>query len=86
MAKYAKILLPWLLPVTFLAIFFFYPLGSIFSLSFSRADTGLWGPILEALQSGSVQASDRLHFRAGCPLHPIDPAGGFAGRLFVRPL
>lgn len=55
MPKSIKPLLPWLLPLAFLGIFYFYPLGSIFGLSFNRSQSGLWGPLMEAFGTGSVR-------------------------------
>lgn len=55
MPKFVKSFLPWLLPVIFLGSFFFFPLGKIITLSFSRSESGMWGPFWEALHSGSVQ-------------------------------
>jgi thiamine transport system permease protein len=46
-----SILLLWLAPAAFLLLFYFYPLGSIFSLSFSRSQTGFFAPIVEAIKS-----------------------------------
>lgn len=46
-----SILLLWLAPVCFLLLFYFYPLGSIFSLSFARSQGGIITPILEAIKS-----------------------------------
>ncbi len=45
----------WLLPLAFLAVFFFYPLGSILAVSFGRSETGIAGSFLEALSSESVR-------------------------------
>lgn len=45
----------WLLPLGFFAIFYFYPLGNIFALSFSRSETGVFDLFLSALKSDSVQ-------------------------------
>ncbi len=45
----------WLLPVIFFAVFYFYPLGNIFALSFSRSEGGILAPFLEAIQSKSIQ-------------------------------
>lgn len=44
----------WLLPISFLVIFYFFPLGSILQISFSRGGAGLISPFLEAIQSESV--------------------------------
>jgi thiamine transport system permease protein len=44
----------WLLPLVFLAIFYFFPLGSILQLSFARGGTGFTSPFIEAIQSESV--------------------------------
>jgi thiamine transport system permease protein len=46
-----SILLLWLAPAAFLLLFYFYPLTSIFSLSFSRSQTGFFAPIVEAIKS-----------------------------------
>ena len=45
----------WALPLLFLSLFYFYPLGSILRLSFARSGTGASGPLLEAAESGFVQ-------------------------------
>jgi len=47
--------LSWLAPLAFLGLFYFYPLGRILTLSFSRSENGLVGPFLEALNSSSVR-------------------------------
>ena len=44
----------WLLPLAFLGVFFFYPLGCILAVSFGRSETGIAGSFLEALTSSSV--------------------------------
>lgn len=41
----------WSVPALFLGIFFFYPLSAILRYSFSRSETGLLAPFLEAIQS-----------------------------------
>jgi len=45
----------WVLPLTFLGIFYFFPMWEIISLSFSRSDAGLFAPIIETLSSASIQ-------------------------------
>jgi thiamine transport system permease protein len=45
----------WLAPLAFLGLFFFYPLGSILSLSLGRSQAGLAAPFVEALTAGSVR-------------------------------
>ena len=45
----------WVLPLTFLALFYFYPLGSILRVSFSRGEAGLIAPFKEALTSPSMR-------------------------------
>ena len=40
----------WLLPLVFLGIFYFFPLGSILQTSFERADSGIAAPFIEAIQ------------------------------------
>ena len=45
----------WILPLGFLAVFFFYPLGSILWVSFGRAETGIWQTVVDTWQSGSTR-------------------------------
>jgi thiamine transport system permease protein len=47
----------WILPLTFLTVFYFYPLFSIFRLSFSRAEESLLQPFLEAFYSPTVRGA-----------------------------
>lgn len=44
-------LLLWLIPGAFMGIFYFFPLGVITQLSFSRGEAGLWGGLLDTLTS-----------------------------------
>jgi thiamine transport system permease protein len=46
----------WLAPLTFLAVFYFYPLGSILQISFARGETGVAEPLLAALASPAVRS------------------------------
>ncbi len=46
----------WSAPVAFLALFYFYPLTTIFKLSLARGETGYAVPILDALTSPSVRS------------------------------
>lgn len=55
MPKTLKSGLLWLLPLTFLAIFYFYPLASIFGLSLERSEGGFFVPFWEAIRSSSVR-------------------------------
>jgi thiamine transport system permease protein len=50
-----KLLSLWIAPLTFLALFYFFPLGNILRLSFARGDTGIAGPIITAITSPSIQ-------------------------------
>lgn len=45
----------WALPVAFLGALYFYPLGSIFRVSFARGDGGFASTFLEVLRSGSFR-------------------------------
>jgi thiamine transport system permease protein len=47
----APLLLLWLAPVCFLALFYFYPMGSILTLSLARSTSGLLTPFVDALTS-----------------------------------
>jgi thiamine transport system permease protein len=44
----------WLLPLAFLGLFYFYPLGSILKTSFERGGSGFATPFQEAMQSDAV--------------------------------
>lgn len=44
----------WALPVVFLALFFFYPLGSILTEGFARSEAGALAAIIETLSSSST--------------------------------
>jgi thiamine transport system permease protein len=46
-----KFLLLWIAPLTFLVLFYFYPLGSILQTSFARADGQSPSPLVEAFTS-----------------------------------
>lgn len=50
-----KLLALWAAPLTFLTLFYFYPLGSILRLSFARGESGWAAPILTALTSPSIR-------------------------------
>jgi thiamine transport system permease protein len=45
----------WILPLAFLALFYFYPLGSILAVSFERGQGGPAFQLLEAFASPSVR-------------------------------
>jgi thiamine transport system permease protein len=45
----------WLLPLLFLGLFYFFPLISIFQVSFDSADSNLYQSIIEAIQSRSIR-------------------------------
>ena len=45
------IILLWLAPLSFLLLFYFYPMGSILKLSLARSQTGLISPFVEAFHS-----------------------------------
>ena len=46
----------WSLPLLFMGIFYFYPLGSIISMSFSRSGDSFLATLVEALRSTTVQS------------------------------
>ncbi|MCK4488848.1 MAG: iron ABC transporter permease, partial [Anaerolineales bacterium] len=48
-------LLLWFLPLTFLVLFYFYPLGSILELSFSRAEGGILAGLWNSISSPTVR-------------------------------
>ncbi len=45
----------WALPLAFLAVFYFYPLGRILQVSFGRGEGGLLVPLAEALSSPYIR-------------------------------
>ena len=49
-----KFLLLWFAPLTFLVLFYFYPLGSILQTSFARADNQTLNPMIEAFTTPSI--------------------------------
>lgn len=53
--KRGLVFLLWLAPLLFLGIFYFYPLVSIFLVSFSRVEGGIWQAALNIWQSSSLR-------------------------------
>lgn len=45
----------WLIPLTFLILFYFYPLGNILKLSFSSSVGSIITPLIEALGSATIK-------------------------------
>lgn len=45
----------WFTPLAFLLIFYFFPLGNILWISFTRSESGPVTPFIEALQSSSIR-------------------------------
>lgn len=54
-SKTARQALLWSLPLLFMGIFYFFPLGSILSLSLARGEDGLIATLLAAMRSATVQ-------------------------------
>lgn len=50
-----RLALFWILPLAFLALFYFYPLGSILAVSFERGEGGAAFQLLEAFTSPTVR-------------------------------
>ena len=46
---------PWLAPLGFLALFYFYPLASILQTSFARGEAGLVAPFIDVISSASMR-------------------------------
>ena len=55
MPKPLKTLLLWTLPLAFLGLFYFYPLGSILNLSFARGDGSVWRVFWDMATSSTVR-------------------------------
>lgn len=90
-------LLLWLLPLAFLGLFYFYPLGSILALSFERGEGGLAGPFLQVLGSESLRGviwftvwqaalSTALTLLVGMPGAYLFARYQFRGKAFLRAL
>ena len=45
----------WSIPLVFLALFYFFPLGKILQVSFDRGESGLVTPFIEAFRSDSIR-------------------------------
>jgi len=52
---FGRTLALWLLPLSFLALFYFYPLGNILKLSYTSRVGGVAAPLIEALSSNTVK-------------------------------
>ncbi len=66
MTRRLKTFLPWLLPLSFLGLFYFYPLGSIFGLSFQRQEGPLLPGLLEELsRPAALRAIHFTFYQAG---------------------
>ncbi len=87
----------WLLPLIFLVVFFFYPLGRISWISFSRVDGGFIRGIREAVRSPSIRSvlgftfkqafiSTLLTLLAGLPGAYLFGRFDFPGKKLLRAL
>jgi thiamine transport system permease protein len=87
----------WLGPLVFLGLFYFYPLFSIFRLSYARAELGPLSPILEAISSASVRGvlgftvwqatlSTLLTLALGLPAAYLFARFDFRGKSLLRAL
>lgn len=90
-------LLLWALPLAFLGVFYFYPLGRILGLSFGRGEGGLAGSFLEVLGSASLRGvmwftvwqaalSTALTLLVGMPGAYLFARYQFRGKAFLRAL
>ena len=95
--KAITLLLLWLLPLAFLALFYFYPLASILGLSFGRGAGGLLAPLTEALSSaylrrvlgftiGQAALSTLLTLLVGLPGAYLLARRQFRGKGWLRAL
>lgn len=87
----------WVLPLCFLAVFYFYPLGSIFQLSFSRGEGSALLSFWNALRSPTVRdvlgftlwqavLSTALTLLLGLPGAYLFARYTFKGKKFLRSL
>jgi len=58
--KLSPLLLLWFVPVIFLAVFYFYPLGSIIQLSLSWEDQSAWNALWHSLTSATTTRALRF--------------------------
>ena len=90
-------LLLWLLPVIFLGVFYFYPLGEIFQLSFSRMEgsflAGIWSLINSPAVGGVIRftfwqafLSTLLTLVVGLPAAYLFGRFQFKGKKILRAL
>ncbi len=97
MSKALKAGLLWLLPLTFLVLFYFYPLTSIFRLSLERSQGGILTPFWEAIRSSSIRqvvwftiwqagVSTLLTLLVGLPGAYLMARYQFRGKSLVRAL
>ena len=87
----------WILPLAFLGVFFFYPLGSILAASFARSPAGWlapWGDVLSrpsflrvlAFTLGQALASTALTLLVGLPGAYLVARYNFRGRSLLLAL
>jgi thiamine transport system permease protein len=92
-----KIFLLWLLPLLFLGLFYFFPLGSILQLSITRGQDGWLATFAEVLQSASARRvlgftfgqaalSTVLTLIVGLPGAYLFARYNFRGKGFLRAL
>ncbi len=74
------------LPLLFLALFYFYPLGSILWASFAPGGRLDLGGVAEMLSRALPRSRLLVHALAGGRVHRADAAAGHAGRLRLCPL
>ena len=53
--KKRLIFLLWLIPLFFLGVFYFYPLASIFQVSFSQTEGGFWQAVIDLWRSSALR-------------------------------
>ncbi|MBI3158191.1 MAG: iron ABC transporter permease [Chloroflexi bacterium] len=97
MKKFVRLPILWLLPLAFLVVFFFYPLGSILALSFGRGEEGLLAPFAEVFGSPVLRGvlgftfwqaalSTLLTLALGLPGAYLFARYRFPGRALLRAL
>lgn len=83
--RWLRSILLWIIPLTFLGLFYFYPLGNILAVSFSRTAGGVIQAFRETLSSASIQNVIQFTFKQAALSTLVTLMVGLPGAfLFAR--
>ena len=83
MKKQHLLYILWAVPLLFLLIFYFYPVGKIMLVGMGRAEGGVWGTLQEAWHSTAVRKAVGFTFWQAGLSTPADLVGWVAGSVLV---